>query len=514
MGSILTEILKKGLSAWFFRAGKNQTASVELADDGELSIKHNEVDVLISREGSTTIPNLSVSGLTIDELTITDLSVDTLDVGSAATIGEELILNSNSTPTGTPGTLYYDSVHRTVSAITGVPDVSVQIGQEMHYVVINNTGVLITNGTPVHADGVDGTQEVIEIAPANADNPFTALSTLGLTTADIDDGEIGIVTSFGIVRDMDTSLLSAGGAVYLDSSAGGLTNTKPLSPNTVVLLGTVLEVDNLVGKVHVSRNIFSRPLANKSYSFTSNGIGAGTYYAAGFYDAPDADTTLTDISLTQTHGSANNAYAAHAFIVAGAAGTVDTGVVGLRVTGDSITDEGVLTGSDTEIIVADITTLATDIYLETPKKWLGTCTFELYEVSGSPTTYSLDFNYGYAKYEDFGNKDFSVNTIEAVGLAGANDTSFDMHLLKHDDTGWTYAATGFVPGNGVIVDWSGDMSPYDNLVNGKQFAWKRADLATFIEGSGDEGIIVQIITGANNSVQSMDVHIVGEVESF
>jgi len=459
----------------------------------------------LSVEGNTDITGtLDVTG----DTTVADITVDTMNVT------EEITLAPNASPSSTAGTLYYDAESQTVSAKTGVANVSVQIGQEMQYQVVNNTGVQIDNGTPVYAAGVDATTELIEIGPANANSAFTSLSTLGLTTEDIADGEVGMVTNFGIVRDFDTSGLSPAGAMYLDSSPGGMTNTKPLSPNRVILLGTCLVSDVSVGKVHVARNIFSRAVANKSYSFTSNGIGSGTYYVGGFYDAPVADTTLTNASLTQTHGSADNAYWAHAFIVAGAAGTVDTGQVGLKVTGDSVTDAGVLVEGDEEILTTDITTLATNSYLESPKKWVGTCTFTLYTVSGSPTTYTVDFNYGYCKYEDFGNKDFTVNTIEVVGLAGGNDSSFNIQLLKHDDTGWTYHASAFDPGNGIIAEWSTDLGTHDNLVNNENFAWKRSTLAEYIDGSAEEGIIVKIITGVNNSVQTMDVHVVGEIESF
>jgi len=455
--------------------------------------------------GDTTIGGtLDVTG----DTTLTDLTADTINVT------EEIIFAANASPSSTPGTVFYDDDAQTLAVTTGVEQVTVQIGQEMHYQVINNTGVQIDNGTPVITSDVDATIGLVEIIPGNAVSPFTSLSAIGLTTEDIGDGEIGMVTSFGIVRDFDTSGLVVGKPMYLDSSSGGLTSTKPLSPNTIVLMGTCLVNDASVGKVHVSINQFTRPIANKSYSFTSNGIGAGTYYVGGFYDAPAADVTLTNASLTQTHGTASVAYGAHAFIVAGAAGTVDTGQVGLRVTGDSITDAGVLAEGDTEVLTTDITTLSTDAYLETPKKWLGTCTFELYTVSGSPTTYTVDFNYGYCKYEDFGNKDFSVNTVEVVGLAGGTDTNFDIHLLKHDSIGWTYSAAAFEPGDGIIVDWSNDMAPYDNLVNNGNFAWKRSTLAEYIDGSADEGIIVRIVTGANNSVQSADIHIVGEIESF
>ena len=464
------------------------TSIVEVGvNNASAYISLNGSNVLVSDGTTTTIEKLSV---------------------------EEISFDLNPSPSSAPGTLFYDSTAQTLAATTGVPEVTVQIGQETHYQVINNTGVTIDNGTPVITADVDLVSGLVEIMPGNAVSPFTSLSSIGLTTEDIEDGQIGMVTNFGIVRDFDTSGLTIGRPVYLDTSSGGLTVTKPLSPNTIILIGTCLVSDSEVGQVHVQINRFSRPLANKSYSFTSNGIGAGTYYVGGFYEAPVTDVTLTDASLTQTHGTASVAYGAHAFIVAGGAGTVDTGQVGLRVIGDSVTDEGVLTLGDTEILVADITTLSTDDYVESPKKWIGTCTFELYEVSGSPGTYSIDFYYGYCKYEDFGNKDFTVNKVEVVGLAGGADTSFDIHFLKHDSTGWTYSAAAFDPGNGIIVDWSTDMSPHDNLANNENFAWKRSTLAEYIDGSSDEGIIVKIITGANNSVQSMDVHIVGEVESF
>jgi len=195
------------------------------------------------------------------------------------------------------------------------------------------------------------------------------------------------------------------------------------------------------------------------------------------------------------------------FIVAGGAGTVDTGVVGIRANFTSITDGGVRTTSDSEVITADITTLSTNDYLEVSKKTLGEITFELYVVSGTPTAYSLDFNFGLCKYEDFGNKDFMIKGFECVGLAGANDTNFNIILLKHTNIGWTYAATGFTPDNDTICDMNTDHGTEQNLINGEGFAYKRVSLNTPIVGSQSEGLIIQLDCGANNSVQSMDIHI-------
>ena len=411
--------------------------------------------------------------------------------------------------------IFYDPESLTNASSTGVPGVTVQIGQENHVPVINKSGSLIENGKPVFIYGVDATTELNQVYLSNTKrDTISPHSNIGLATEDIPNDSIGMVTTFGVVRDINTSGLGADSAVYADTINGGLTTNRPRYPYDIIEFGMVQVSDPTTGKIHVNINTQPRPVANKSFSFTSNGIGAGTYYVGGFYDAPAADVTLTDLSLTQAHGSAGNAYAAHPFIVAGAAGTVDQGQVGLRVLGASITDEGIYTAVDTAIVTTDITTLSTDDYIETSLKFLGTITFELYEVSGTPGTYSIDLNYGYAKYEDFGNVDFSIYKIEVVGLAGANDTNFDMTLLKHSSVGWTYSADAFSPENTIITDWSDCMAPDDNLVNGEPFAWKKVDLNEFIMGISDEGIIVRIVTSANNSVQSMDVHIIGFVESL
>ena len=242
-------------------------------------------------------------------------------------------------------------------------------------------------------------------------------------------------------------------------------------------------------------------------SCTAVAVSSGINYLFGFYSAPTSDVTLTQASLTQTYRSANEAHASHAFIVAGGAGTVNTGVVGLRVTGTSITDAGVRTTSDSEVLSADITALSTNDYLETTKKWLGVITFELYTVSGSPTTYSIDCNYGICKYEDWGNRDFTITDFEAVGFSDANDSGFELQLLKHANTGWTYSASAFVPGDNAICDIGTDYSTDDNLINGGHFAYKRAGLSETITGSGSEGIIVRFVTTVPNSVEYMNVHI-------
>lgn len=258
----------------------------------------------------------------------------------------------------------------------------------------------------------------------------------------------------------------------------------------------------------VTGNTTTASIINKSYFFSSYGIGAGTYYKAGYFDAPATDANLTQAGTTVAYGTANNAYAAHGFVVCSGAGSVDAGTVGLRVTGTSITDAGVRTANDADTIITDITAVSADQYIEA-KKFIGTTTYELIATSGSPTTYSFDFNYGFIKYEDFGNIDFTATDFEMVGRAGANDTDFAVTLYKHSDIGWSYSAAAFTHGWTTICDLGTDHSTEDNIANGVDFAYKRAGLSTEVTGSMEEGIIIEIVTGANNSVQYADIHFAG-----
>jgi len=254
----------------------------------------------------------------------------------------------------------------------------------------------------------------------------------------------------------------------------------------------------------------TRLATTKSYSLTTQGIISGTYYVAGYYNAPVADANLDEGGATVTLGSANISYAAHAFLVAGGAGSAagGAGAVEIEVSGTSITDAGVRTTSDTEIIVADITTLSVNQFLETAKKWLGQVVYTLQNASGSTqTTFSADFNYGFNKYEDFGNRNFTVTDFECVGLAGATDSGINIRLLKQDADNWTYDAAAFVPGGTELLNMSTIHSTEKNISNGIEFAFKRAALSSQIDGADSEGVVIEIITGIANSIEIVNAHI-------
>lgn len=231
---------------------------------------------------------------------------------------------------------------------------------------------------------------------------------------------------------------------------------------------------------------------------------AGTYYYAGMYESPVTDSNLTNAATTQTLGSVNIAHAMHAFVVAGAAGVSNGTNLVLTVTGTSITDAGVRTTSDSEVVVADCRISSTDQYYETTKKWLGQITYTL---SSDGAAWNYDFNYGYCKYCDFGNRDFTIESFEIDTYAAASDSAFEIEILHHRSTGWTYHATAFVPGNGSLNQLSTDYSTDNQLSSGDWSFYKRAGLAHTIIGSASEGFLVRVTTGTNNSVQILNSNV-------
>jgi hypothetical protein len=410
------------------------------------------------------------------------------------------------------GQLGYDPDSLTVVADTGIDGVRLQLGEEEYYLVYNNSGNVIANGKACFASGVDPTNKVLTIGLADATFFFTSAQILGLATHDIGIDELGLVTKRGIVRDFDTTGFNSS-LVWLGTS-GDMTTDIPTYPTQRINMGVNLDSHSTSGSFFIDSSRLTRAPINGAYSFTSTGINAGTYWKGGFYEWETLDATLA-LGGSTTIGVAGIAKAAHVGIVADGAGTVDTGQVGLMVTGVLDDEQGIQT-SGSAIITDDITTLSLNDYTETIEKMSGVVTYELYSVSGSPTSASVTFNRGFSKYDEFEDRDYTITGLEVTWQGNAN-SSLDIALMKHTTTGWEYASSGFVAGNGDICRKTIDQPLAGDVANNSDGAYKRLQLNEFISGrSGLEGHIIQVITGANGTIQTMDIRVdaVSEVLDF
>jgi hypothetical protein len=118
----------------------------------------------------------------------------------------------------------------------GLPggNVNLQVGQEVVFKAVNKTGSEIPNGTPVFISGAQGSRP--KITPADASSILTS-GAVGVTTEALANNETGYVTAIGLVRDVDTSAFTAGNILWLSTTAGEFTATKPTAPDRSTLVG-------------------------------------------------------------------------------------------------------------------------------------------------------------------------------------------------------------------------------------------------------------------------------------
>lgn len=194
-----------------------------------------------------------------------------------------------------------------------------QIGEEIYARATNTSGVAITNGQVVGLEPTGpGFQRYI------ADGTIPIIYCIGLATQDIPAGTVGRVTIWGVVRDIDTSAFTAGDIVFAsETTLGGLTTTRPTSPDFVVPLGVVVVSDATAGQIYVRPTLFPQfnygaftrlanatPAAiNTAYTieFTntevSNGVSIGTPTSRLVVD--DAGLYSISVSFTLVSGSAS-----------------------------------------------------------------------------------------------------------------------------------------------------------------------------------------------------------------
>lgn len=171
---------------------------------------------------------------------------------SADKLSQSLESVGFNTTTGIPafseGKLFYDKATRSLAYFNDDSGVTVNLGREQLVRVYNPSASVFLNGAMVYISGAVGGWPTITLAQANS--AVSSQSTLGMVTANIAAGAYGYVCVSGVVNDIDTSAYAAGTTLYLSAgSAGGLTSTRPLQPNYVVEVATVLDSNSVTGKV-------------------------------------------------------------------------------------------------------------------------------------------------------------------------------------------------------------------------------------------------------------------------
>lgn len=141
-------------------------------------------------------------------------------------------VNTSYAGTGLPAGSLQWNIDRETMDLVQPNGVTLQLGQEVHFYAINQTGSIISNGTAVMFEGSLGASGILKCTPAIADGTYPAIYIMGIATQDIANGDTGKITFFGELHDVDTRSYAAGDVLYLDPlSPGGLTKTEPVAPN-------------------------------------------------------------------------------------------------------------------------------------------------------------------------------------------------------------------------------------------------------------------------------------------
>lgn len=220
------------------------------------------------------------------------------------------------------GSLYWDSAdgNQTLSLVMAGGNVVQQIGEEQYYRIKASSA--ITNGQVVMFTGTVGASGALTGAPATGLTAATASYVMGIATEDIAVNGWGYVTSFGLVRGINTSAFAPGAILYLDPTvAGGLTATAPPAPNPKVQIASCVYQSASNGSLFIRVSIggtlgmfegdvqISSPATNNLLQYQSGGYWAnvtpGSVTGVGSVaNALSAGTGLTYTSGTTFDGSA------------------------------------------------------------------------------------------------------------------------------------------------------------------------------------------------------------------
>jgi len=254
-------------------------------------------DNAISRFDTTTGKLIQNSVVTID------------DAGNQAGINSITFDTTPTTVPTTPGSLYWDSAdgNQTLSLVMANGDAVQQIGEEQYFRI--KASAPITEGQVVMFTGSVGASGGLTGAPATGLTAETAQYVMGVATHTLSTNDWGYVTSFGLVRGINTT----GGAeawvdgqilYYNPAVAGGLTKTIPSAPNAKVVVAAV---------THAASNgsLFIRPAFGGALGQFEGGVqittpANGQLLIRNQTDGKWVNATLTDgtgISVTEGAGS-------------------------------------------------------------------------------------------------------------------------------------------------------------------------------------------------------------------
>jgi len=158
---------------------------------------------------------------------------------------------------------------RTTSDVT-FTTVTADLNGAIEFTAKNAEGSTLTKGTVVYISGVSGNNPTV--AKADASDP-AKMPAFGIVSEDANNNANTVVFTFGTLYNLDTSAFNAGDTLYVSTTAGELTNTKPTGgSNLLQNIGRVIRSHASAGSIKVggAGRTNATPNLDEGYIFYGN----------------------------------------------------------------------------------------------------------------------------------------------------------------------------------------------------------------------------------------------------
>ena len=190
------------------------------------------VDISLSSGATIEVSPSSAPSVEVTPANISEVSVQGYAVDSELTQGE--------TGPGVPASGREDQI--IVKQSTTNYDTAWEYPDKIIFQIRNDSGVTLNAGDVVYALGEVGSSGVIRVDKCDCSDS-SKMPAIGIIREQISDGGTGIIVSQGIFKpNISVSGFSDGQTAYV-STSGTITATKPVYPNLIQNIGTVLETD-------------------------------------------------------------------------------------------------------------------------------------------------------------------------------------------------------------------------------------------------------------------------------
>jgi hypothetical protein len=148
-----------------------------------------------------------------------------------------------------PSRLNWDNDLGTINVGLTGGNVNVPIGLGQFTQVFNAESNTLNKGEVVYIFGAQG--DKVSVKRASNLSELTSSKTLGVVSESIVSGQIGYVTTQGVISGLDLQSYNTGDLVWLGSDSGTYTSVKAQAPNHLVFVGVVLRNNQGNGQLFV-----------------------------------------------------------------------------------------------------------------------------------------------------------------------------------------------------------------------------------------------------------------------